>query len=40
MTYRSHTTVDIIYCPMCECNHENNSLCQVPDPMEDCEDMG
>ena len=22
---------DLIYCPMCEIEHENNSMCQAPD---------
>lgn len=23
--------MEIVYCPMCECDHENDSRCQMPD---------
>lgn len=31
---------DLIYCPMCECEHENNSWCQAPSPdFGDCDQI-
>jgi hypothetical protein len=28
---------EIVYCPMCDTEHDNNTLCQAPDP-HDCGD--